>query len=1175
MSADKRPQLINLPFMIVLLLMISAIFVALVNGRNDFENERFDLPPDVLSEAYMKVFLKAEPGNHSVRLQLAKHYLTIGEWTLARKVLKEGGEELAAMHQAQWLMLQVLVDHYAALPGASTPRLQLKQTISDHIATLDLAHLSTEQIQLLADISLQVGAPDYAATFYAIMAKEDPGNAWRWYAEAGRWSLAADRLEDAAGYYEQAFRSAPDPDTAAMMVDEASRIREFADQGREALAMIQKALERHPQDLRLLARGIALALAQQQPGLAGQWNRRYLEEKPNDVEALARQVDFELQGGEKEQALLYSRRYIRLMPLDEKALRRHVGLAEWNGRYAEALRALKALAQIADDPGLYQHMLRIAQTGYETEAELAVMNILAAAPGLTEKEALRLAARYEYLGYPERADRLLDEFGRHHGRSLTGLRFQADLRERMGDLGLALESRRELSERRDVQPEDRVALARLLFQLGRVEDAHYALKQGLIIDGSETDYTLQLAGELAWQRGDFDMAATAYHHLWSRGFGGDFSRQRMIIANQQLGRAKEVVKRLEENWKRTGDPSDFLAALSTARQAGLWSVVERLLAAADSAPGGLVAEDAYWLIKGDWHSHRQEYRQSFQSYRQALAVNPRSTAAADGALWSLINANDRARLDQWVNAHVRSGLPLTEAYAVALRLLGRDKEALAWYETRLDQHQDDVLWLLDFADLLVLAGRENAAHRVRKHALGVLIEQKEKGADERMVELVAKLQGIPAASRWLATRPGAVGDATILNWWLYRQQYDAARVWLLEQHIERSSLPAWQQLQLALADNDGEAVAALLQGGQIDAGTTDRMAAYTILGRNDMALAEIGRQKDFGAELRAAMVSAAARLPNLWEAGFSTGSIGGLAIQNLEGLYWRTRGTCGWGLYGAASDFGDDDDLLAVAPHRETRLNGSWRRFRDDIWAIDVGYRDGNGGSVFPLGLTYRSSDRRPWQYHLGVKSNSLTAVSGLMRLLGTQDRISAQLDYRIDSRLSFSLSADRHRYESLGGSTLGNGYTLNANVNYRLLGGPNQWMVGGSAAWEDNRVTDQIPDDLQPLLSPDVGPEVLVPETYRDIGLSMTLGRGQLIGNYPMAASFQSASPRWFADLWVGYIEPESTLGVAARAGIGTSLFGGDEFGLTAAYDDRLNKVPGGGASYRIQLYYRFNLGR
>jgi hypothetical protein len=309
----------------------------------------------------------------------------------------------------------------------------------------------------------------------------------------------------------------------------------------------------------------------------------------------------------------------------------------------------------------------------------------------------------------------------------------------------------------------------------------------------------------------------------------------------------------------------------------------------------------------------------------------------------------------------------------------------------------------------------------------------------------------------------------------------------------------------------------------------------------------------------------------LWEARFNTGRIGGLGITDYDGLLWRGRGPCSWGLAAGLSAFGKDDDgLLAVSPDDETRLKGFWRRRRDDVWAVDFGYRDGNGGSVFPLGLLYRSSDRRRWQYQLALENNGMTEVSGLMRLLGVKDSLAAQLDYRIDPRLSVSIGANHHRYLTLGGSRLADGNSATAHFSYQLFGGANYWVLGGGAAWENNDVVDQIPADIQPWLAPNVTTVALVPETYYDLGISTALGRGRLESDYP-----QVASPRWFTDIWIGYIGPESTLGVAARAGLGTALFGSDEIGVTAEYDDRLNRVAGGGLSYQLQFYYRYYLGR
>ena len=177
MSAGKRPRLISLPFMIILVMMIGSVFVVLLNGRNDMKNEWADMPPDGLSEAYLKVLLQAEPDNQPVRLQLAGLYFTIGDWKQAGRVLKEGGEALESLPQAQWLMLRVLLARYLALSAGDVKRPELQKKIQGYLKTLNPASLTPEQLVQVADYGLQMNAPGYAAICYVILAKEDPGNA--------------------------------------------------------------------------------------------------------------------------------------------------------------------------------------------------------------------------------------------------------------------------------------------------------------------------------------------------------------------------------------------------------------------------------------------------------------------------------------------------------------------------------------------------------------------------------------------------------------------------------------------------------------------------------------------------------------------------------------------------------------------------------------------------------------------------------------------------------------------------------------------------------------------------------------------------------------------------------------------------------------------------------------
>ena len=98
----------------------------------------------------------------------------------------------------------------------------------------------------------------------------------------------------------------------------------------------------------------------------------------------------------------------------------------------------------------------------------------------------------------------------------------------------------------------------------------------------------------------------------------------------------------------------------------------------------------------------------------------------------------------------------------------------------------------------------------------------------------------------------------------------------------------------------------------------------------------------------------------------------------------------------------------------------------------------------------------------------------------------------------------------------------------------------------------------------------VIVPESYREIGLTFHLGRGGVREDFP-----QVAAPRWYGELWLGNVEPDTGLSVAARTGLGAALFGSDELSLTAEYDNRLDRTVDSEATLQVRLCYRYYFGR
>lgn len=1152
--------------MVILASLITAVVLVLAYKAGNIEKALEDEQPDALSVAYLKALLQAAPADPAVRLKLVRHYLAVGNWLAAGQVLKTGGDGLLDLPQAQWLLLQIQLAEYRATSPEQEQKRSRQKALADRIPALPTTGFNPAQLAELADISLQLGLPREAMEFYVRAAAEYPPQGSQWNAAAARSALAANLPSRAGDYYLQALQQAGDRKTTVESAQAAAKAYEAADQGDRALAVIHMALQRFPEDRPLLERGVALALARQQPQTADKWNRRLLKHSPDDPAALKRQLTLALQWERKEEALACSRRLMQHAPRDPAMLRRHAELAQWNGRYAVALRTLRKLGDVTHDPGVYWQMQALAQNSYETDTELAALDFLAARPGLGVGKILEMAQRFEYLGYPEKADALLAVPA--PDRSLLTAR--ALLRERMGEPEAALEIRRRLAARRDSQPDDILQAARLLWRLGRTSEAYEMIRRlpaGYMPADADTAL---LMGELAWLQADYSMAAEVYRRLWQGPADQDFARRRMVLTYGQLGRSAEVVTMLEARWSRTGDGADLLMALVEARRTEMWPELGRLLDQAGRASGRFAAQSVYWLLKGDWHSYRQEYHQAFRAFQRALDLEPRSPAAADGLLWSLINTDDHKQLDFWLATLTRRGMPLNEAYATALQVLGRYRESLAWYRDRMHQHRNDALWLLNLGDLLEQCGRSDAALGARQRALEVFLAAQDQEPDDRRTALIAAHAGIPAAARWLAGQPAEIRRVMLLNWWLQRGCFDNARTWLLRHQVQRMQLPGWQQLLLAMNAQDRPAVAELLRNGRLsDSG--DRMTAYTFLGRDDLALAEIGGPDELTPDRLAAAAAAADRVPHFGELACTTLQSDGLAMVAQEMRGWTSRGRQSWGLEVGQSQFeAGDDTPLTAAPGSEFTLNASWRLRHRGVWEAAAGLRRGDGDTANPLKLGYRSVEGRRWQYRLDWQQDAAPDGGLLLRMLGTVDRLSTGIDYRIDPRLSTSLRGGLHRYRSLGNGNLASGGNGGWTLTYRLADGMYACFLSAGAAWEHNAVADELPADLQPMFAADTTPAVMVPESYREIGMTLHLGRGGLREDFP-----QVAGPRWFAELWLGNVEPDTGLSVAARTGLGAALFGSDELGLTAEYDNRLDRTAGSEATLQVRLSYRYYFGR
>lgn len=1163
MSADKRPRLISPSFLLVLALLAGAIFAALQLSNKSIRWDFEESAADAMSLAYLQAVLQAEPDSLELRQQLVEHFLAVGEWQKARQVLAQGGPEFTEQPATQWLTLKVLLAEAAARQPEPTVNERLQRQIEAQIDAADPQSLSLEQLLFFAENRLQAENPAAAADWYLLAAERAPQQAAHWYSEAGRWQLAAGHPAEAANSCRNAYRAAADPETKIRLALAATDAYRAAGQDAQALNWLAIVLGEQPNNPDLLARGVVLAAAAD-PARAAKWNQRYLQLRPQDVTALDRQVALEIARQEKLLALEFSRRLLRLKPTSATFLRRHAELAEWNQAYPEALDSWLRLIKQGGEPGIYAHMQQLARNFYQVDQELALLGLLAERGNLAEKELLAAAERYEYLGYPERAISLLQKQLRPT-RSPAVLRLLAQLRERDGDLQGALDSWQQLLARADADDNDRLQAARLLWQQGRTESA-WRLLQGSALANSDDLFALQLAGELAWRQSDFTMAAVAYQRLARLQPANQFARQRLLIAYQQLGKERELLALLEQAWQQDRDPEILLSALQVAEQAKLWPELGRLLQLASESEA-LDGRSGYWRLRGDEHTRRGEFASAYQAYSReyGLAPNP---VAAENMLWSLINQSDLAALARELDRQIAAELPPSDARALAQQQLGRYWEALDWYQQGLDQHLHDPLWLLNYAELLKRVDWLNSAQRVRRFALRSLLTDPAVALDSEQLEQLAALLGVPAAAKQLERQGASNRQQQLLNWFFAREEIVAARRQLERQNLPATDLPAWMQLQLALAEGDAEAVEKLLVSQQVtDSG--DRMLAWLQLSRPDLSLAELDKVEQPELRHRRLAAAAANQLPDYAETSTQVWALGDSGGVDQQASFWFSRERYSFGLELGSSLFNNyASGRLREKPAQEWRGRLSWRYRGTGVLEADVGVRDGNGGTVWPLSVSYEAPVGQRFAYRLQGDYATPTEVSGLMRVLGMEDRLLVAGSFQFDPRLSLALQADTHRYRSLAGDDLATGVAAELTLSLALWNAPTyKWLVRGSLSMEENKLEDSLPADLQARLRPGAGLSDLVSEEFRSLGISTYLARGELRSTFP-----QVASPRWFVDAWLGYLQPDDNLGVNLSAGIETAVGGSDELGLIGNYGDQFSAGDNG---WQMYLYYRYFFGR
>jgi tetratricopeptide (TPR) repeat protein len=804
---------------------------------------------------------------------------------------------------------------------------------------------------------------------------------------------------------------------------------------------------------------------------------------------------------------------------------------------------------VTGDP--FDNALRLARALHDDRLVATLLSQDALGPGTSSEDIAGVVEAFEALAEPESAQRFLEaRVQRYSGERDTRAQL-ARLFARMGKPAASAEVWSAIEATGPLSIGEVDELAEALSAAGHEAAAYLALKAAASrAPEAAKDYWEDLAA-LAWNADDAPVALAAYRVVWAHDYGAPGAAQRLMTLAKAAGLTAEVIAVGLEDFRRNGEPASLLQVAEVQEQKGDWPELDRTLALALTHADDFVRRPEYWLLRGETSTHLGDHDGARKAYETALKLVPESPSAQAALLWDALDRNDTAALQRdvaaWRSA-AEAHSELWAAYAEALARLGRAAEALPFFVRHFREDSKDLLFTLEFADVLERVGNGRLAAKTRAYALESLrhqalstLQRDDASADDRvLVEETAQTirgrAGAEMGERWLrAVRAASEGRADerpfFTEWYLSDDRADAARG-ELETRRRWKDTAQWQKyrLQLALADEDLTTVRALLASAPRSA-DEDRVEAELAIERDRaavgsiMAALEAGESDADGWHER--LLEYRDRHRPYVRAGGTYLYINGLDVLGPEVSVSHDAGP--WRLsYGAAAlrMFAPDHSLVLPSDVDEAsgyalgRLPS--RRGVSEVGAgVDVqSARADQRATAVPRATFF---DQRQFTDALGTTLQAgfdePIEDTSLLRVGALQSRVQAGVRADFASRWYGSLDVhvreDHTRVFHLVGAEVGE----EAELGFKIYRRDPQWDVGVQAAADQRMNVTTLPRELAVLVPPGADLGLYLPPTYQLVSFVTHLSRGDFSQRYrPELTPF----PRYDCEAAAGVLLPD-----------------------------------------------------
>lgn len=718
----SRPSLVSTPsvagFGAALLIALGLTF----QNMDQIQRLMAGRSPDGVSIRYLELMTRLEPADKGLRVTLVRQLLQVGQAEAAAVALAPLLGKSSDDPELIRLEIEIEQSRINALRADDPKRPEriagLVQRLRDQSGQVQ----SSQDLAEFARLSLALGQPGLAGEFYARLSQVDIAQAQRWLQESARWFTASGDNLKAGDRLDEAVQGAADKSTARMLAIRALDAYVGGMAFDRAIERGEAYRERFPDDVELLRHLVAMALTAGRPDRARDWGRVLVAIQPDDAKVLQEQIARELAVSDYRGAWSAAGQLARLQPGCDPCQEQAAELAEQAGQPGEALRYWLPKVRGGDHGKPLGEALRLAQAVRNDGLVIELLDFRLQDRALSKEDYFLAETTYRrgrppsaWVGFLNRAiarnpnDRLLWE----------GLIFTLGKNKQSGPLIAALEA---MEARFGRSQELTLRIAQIMNGSGRRDLALQRLHDasGQFTAVAKDFWTLY--GDLAWQLDASADATKAYAVLAEAGSREELVHERLALLARKGGRFDEAIDSAERGWRLSGQPRMLVLALDTAAQGKRWDRMGVLLEQAVASESSLAQHEQYWLLKARYQAQRGHIADATASYEHLLRINPRAHSARAGLLWMLIDRREKGRLaayvDRWQGANAAgANQALSDALGAAYLALGRNREALDYYDRSKQAHKQDPLWLLQYAELLHKSGQIEAAAKLQDFVL--------------------------------------------------------------------------------------------------------------------------------------------------------------------------------------------------------------------------------------------------------------------------------------------------------------------------------------------------------------------------------------------------------------------------------------------------------------------------